>query len=155
MPGLVIIGFDGSPDAEQAIDVAAGVLKADSAMVVTAWHLPIAAGEMSLPPVGAPTAPSLQEEDDVKRNAAETAKAGAARATAAGFDAEPGLQHAAGPNEIAKVLLDTAEQRDADLVVVGRRGMSRIRSVLLGSVSEAAVRDGRRPVLVVPGPATD
>jgi hypothetical protein len=29
--GLVIIGFDGSPDAEHAIDVAAGALSADSA----------------------------------------------------------------------------------------------------------------------------
>jgi nucleotide-binding universal stress UspA family protein len=37
-------------------------------------------------------------------------------------------------------------------VVVGRRGLGPLRSAVLGSVSDAAVRDGRRPVLVVPGP---
>jgi nucleotide-binding universal stress UspA family protein len=151
MAGLAIIGFDGSPDAEHAIDVAAGVLSADSALIVTAWHLPIAAVEAPIPPVGAPAAPPLEDEDELRRRATETAKAGAARATTAGLAAEPALRRAAGPSDIAKVLLDSAE-RDAALVVVGRRGMSRIRSVLLGSVSEAAVRDGRRPVLVVPAP---
>jgi nucleotide-binding universal stress UspA family protein len=152
MGGLVVIGFDGSPDAEHAVDVAARQLKADSALVVTAWHLPIAAVESSFPPLGTPTAPPLEDEGELKRLATETAAAGAARARAAGLDAEPALEHAAGPAAIAGALLDAAEQHDAELVVVGRRGMSRLRSVLLGSVSEAAVRDGRRPVLVVPAP---
>jgi nucleotide-binding universal stress UspA family protein len=150
MAGLVIIGFDGSPDAEHAIDVAARVLAADSALVITAWHLPIAAVDSPLAPVGVPAAPALEDEDELRRRGTETAEAGAARASSAGFDAEPALRRAAGPREIANVLLDAAEQHDAALVVVGRRGMSRIKSVLLGSVSEAAVRDGRRPVLVVP-----
>jgi nucleotide-binding universal stress UspA family protein len=153
MAGLVIIGFDGSPDAEHAIDVAGRALTADSALVITAWHLPIAALDSRVPPVGAPVAPPLEDEDEFERRATETARAGAARASSAGFDAQPVLRRAAGPGEIANVLVDIAEQHDAALVVVGRRGMSRIKSVLLGSVSEAAVRDGRRPVLVVPAPA--
>ena len=146
MATLVVIGFDGSPDAEQAIDVAARVLSADSALIVTAWHLPIAA----VAPMGAPTAPPLEDEHELERRGLETAGAGVKRARAAGLEAEPELQHAAAPSDIAKVLFDSAEQHDAELVVVGRRGMSRIKSILLGSVSEAAVRDGRRPVLVVP-----
>jgi nucleotide-binding universal stress UspA family protein len=151
MAGLVIIGFDGSPDAEHAIDVAARALTADSALVITAWHVPIAAAS-SVSPVAAPAAPPLEDDEELERRATETARAGAARAKSAGFEAKPALRRAAGPGEIANVLLDTAEEHDAALVVVGRRGMSRIRSVLLGSVSEAAVRDGRRPVLVVPAP---
>jgi nucleotide-binding universal stress UspA family protein len=150
MATLVVIGFDGSPDAELAIDVAARVVRADSALIVTAWHLPIAAVETPMPPVGAPTAPPLEDEHELERRALDTADDGARRARAAGLEAEPALQHAAGPSDIARVLFDSAEQHDAELVVVGRRGMSRIKSVLLGSVSEAAVRDGRRPVLVVP-----
>jgi nucleotide-binding universal stress UspA family protein len=47
-------------------------------------------------------------------------------------------------------LCDVAESRDATLVVVGRRGLSRLKEVVLGSVSNAALHDGRRPVLVVP-----
>ena len=52
----------------------------------------------------------------------------------------------------ARRAVDLAEERDATLVVVGRRGHSRLREVVLGSVSNAAVHDGRRPVLVVPSP---
>jgi nucleotide-binding universal stress UspA family protein len=150
MATLVVIGFDGSPDAEHAIDVAARVLNAQSALIVTAWHLPIAAAAPPMPPVAPATAPPLEDEHEFERRGMETAEAGVRRARAAGLEAEPALQHAAGATQIAKVLLDSAEQHDAELVVVGRRGMSRIKSVLLGSVSEAAVRDGRRPVLVVP-----
>jgi nucleotide-binding universal stress UspA family protein len=117
---------------------------------VTAWHLPIAAVETTMPPMGAPTAPPLEDEHELERRGLEIADAGVRRARAAGLEAERALQHAAAPSDIAKALFDCAEQHDAELVVVGRRGMSRIKSVLVGSVSEAAVRDGRRPVLVVP-----
>jgi nucleotide-binding universal stress UspA family protein len=54
------------------------------------------------------------------------------------------------PAEIATVLCGLAEDRGASLVVVGRRGQSHLKEVVLGSVSNAAVHDGRCPVLVVP-----
>ena len=117
---------------------------------MTAWHLPIAAVDGPMTPAGAPTAPPLEDEHELERRGLEIADAGVRRARAAGLEAERALQHAAAPSDIAKALFDCAEQHDAELVVVGRRGMSRIKSVLVGSVSEAAVRDGRRPVLVVP-----
>jgi hypothetical protein len=98
MAGLVVIGYDGSEDAQRARRRRAGVLAADAALVIDVWRGSLA-------------------------SATATAPAGA-----------------------------IAEQRDADLVVVGRRGMSRIAAVVLGSVSDAAVRDGRRAVLVVPAP---
>ncbi|MGH2946191.1 MAG: universal stress protein [Solirubrobacteraceae bacterium] len=151
MAGQVVIGYDGSSDAQRAIDVAARAVRAESAIVVTAWHLPIAATTTPLPPLGAPTATSLEEEREFEQRGRQTAEEGASRARAAGLDAEPSLQRATGTTDIARTLFDVAEERDADLVVVGRRGMSRIEAVVLGSVSDAAVRDGRRPVLVVPG----
>jgi nucleotide-binding universal stress UspA family protein len=84
--------------------------------------------------------------------AREIANAGVARARAAGLRAEPETRLGIGVGQTAEALFDVAEQHDADLVVVGRRGMGLIRSAVLGSVSDVAVRDGRRPVLVVPGP---
>lgn len=151
MAELLVIGYDGSPNAQGAIDVAARVVRATAAIVVTAWQLPAAAVHTPVAPVGAPGVPSLEEERDIERRARETAEEGAARARAAGLDAEPVLRRATGTADIAGILFDAADERDADLVVVGRRGMSLLRSVVLGSVSSAAVRDGRRPVLVVPG----
>ena len=40
--------------------------------------------------------------------------------------------------------------RDAELIVVGRRGISAMRSLVLGSVSSYVVAHARCPVLVVP-----
>lgn len=53
-------------------------------------------------------------------------------------------------DEIARM----AEVIDADLVCVGRRGLSRMRRVLLGSIARRVVRRSTRPVLVVSRPAT-
>ena len=40
--------------------------------------------------------------------------------------------------------------QDAQLIVVGARGLSTVRSVVLGGVSNALVHHAKRPVLVVP-----
>ena len=45
-------------------------------------------------------------------------------------------------------ILDAAEELDAGLIVVGRRGLSPLRSIVMGSVSDALVHYAARPVLV-------
>ncbi len=50
-----------------------------------------------------------------------------------------------------RVLVETAKQEDADLVVIGKRGRNRIGELLLGSTAEAVSRGAHCPVLVVPG----
>jgi len=54
--------------------------------------------------------------------------------------------------EPAKLILELAESRDADLVVVGSRGLGQVSGALLGSVSWAVVRAANRPVLVIKEP---
>jgi nucleotide-binding universal stress UspA family protein len=147
MAALVVIGYDGSADAERAVDLAAGLLRADAALVVNVWSPPVAAAEVPVP-AGAPPPPDADEQ--LERAARAVAERGADRARAAGLRAEPLVGRGASPAEIATLLIDLAEERDATLVVVGRRGMSRLKEVVLGSVSNAAIHDGRRPVLVVP-----
>ena len=46
-------------------------------------------------------------------------------------------------------ILEVADERDADLIVVGSRGHGTIVGSVLGSVSMGLVRKSRRPVLVV------
>jgi nucleotide-binding universal stress UspA family protein len=149
MTHAVVIGYDGSADSEHAIDFAARILRVETALVVHVWHGALAVETTS--PFGAPAPPTREEEAALEQIAVRTAEEGAARARQAGLSAEADVRRGAGPEDIATTLLDVAEQRDADLVVVGRRGMSRIKAIVLGSVSDAVVRAGRRPVAVVPG----
>ncbi|KKH94658.1 hypothetical protein EO95_18400 [Methanosarcina sp. 1.H.T.1A.1] len=49
----------------------------------------------------------------------------------------------------AESIIDIAEEKDADLIVVGTKGMTGLSHILLGSVAETVVRHSKRPVLVV------
>ena len=55
------------------------------------------------------------------------------------------VESPAGPGIIANA-------RDAELIVVGRRGLGTVRSLVLGSVSSYVVQHATCPVLVVPAP---
>ena len=50
---------------------------------------------------------------------------------------------------IASAIIDYATQNMVNLIVVGTRGRSGIKKVLLGSVASEVIRDPRFPVLVV------
>ena len=148
MAGLVVIGYDGSQDAQRAVDLAGAALRADAALVVNVWSTPIAITQPGAG-FGAPSPPSEAELGRLEQAARQVAEEGAARARRAGLSAEAVVAQGASAEEIAKTLCDLAETRDA-ILVVGRRGVSRLKELVLGSVSNAAVHDGRRPVLVVP-----
>jgi nucleotide-binding universal stress UspA family protein len=49
----------------------------------------------------------------------------------------------------AEALVDAAEQQQADLLVVGSRGLGAVKRMLLGSVADRVVHLSSRPVLVV------
>ena len=45
--------------------------------------------------------------------------------------------------------METAEEYGADLIIIGSKGMSKIRETLTVSVSDYVVRNAKVPVLVV------
>jgi nucleotide-binding universal stress UspA family protein len=142
---LVVIGYDGSPEAGRAIAVAAEAVRVEHALVVNVWH---DVGAMPDPIVSGSDASARLRE--LEQAASAVAAEGAARARAQGLDATPASCRGAGHGDIGRVLLDVADEHGADLVVVGCTGSSLLKQALLGSVSGAAVRDARCPVLVVP-----
>ena len=50
----------------------------------------------------------------------------------------------------ADSILECAEEKNADLIIIGRQGRSSISKVFFGNVTEKIVRKSRCPVLVVP-----
>jgi len=148
--GSLLIAYDGSDNAKHAVSVVGGLLAAAPALVVTVWESVWAAAyRHPMPGDFAITQDVVEEMDRGAREAAEeTAAEGVELARSAGLDAEP-LAHRS-EHGIDQAIVDLAHGREAHAVVVGTRGRSPVRSVLLGSVSYGVVHHCRRPVLTVP-----
>jgi nucleotide-binding universal stress UspA family protein len=148
MPDTLVIAYDGSRDAQRAI-AAASALRADTAVVVTVWHPPLAAPTAM--PLGS-TLPAPGDDERLEQAARETAEEGVVRAREIGLDAEPAVMRGGSPDDVGHLLAQVASERGATAIVVGRRGISRLEAVVLGSVSNATVREAHCPVFVVPAP---
>lgn len=148
--GPVIVGFDGSDSARDAVEAAGRLLAIRNVLVQTAWRLytPVAAGGLAGAPVAVVTRAAAKIDKELEARAARTAEEGAGLATAAGLDAEAGSVEA---NEAEWwTLIRRARERQAAGIVVGSRGRSAAGAALLGSVSSGLVHHAGVPVLVVP-----
>src|SRR5215210_1161971 len=104
--GPLLIAYDGSEHAKDAIGSAAGLFSVKEALVLTVW----------------------QPTSDVGAFA----------------------WYGAGPN-----VVNAADLHDAAAIVMGSRGLTGLRSMLLGSVSNAVVHHADRPTLVIHRPGDD
>jgi nucleotide-binding universal stress UspA family protein len=146
-----LLCFDGSPQSRSAIEHAGQLLGGGPAVVVTAWES--ADTFVGFDPVSAVSetvgrlAGLEREMDEIGNELAEhTAAAGAELAHEHGFEAEA----RAVEGKPWSAIVRTADEVDARIVVLGSRGLSRVESAVLGSVSHGVVQHCTRPVLVVP-----
>ena len=141
----LLLCYDGSENAKHAIQEAAALLAPRRALVLTVWQ--DAAALPSLAWAGA-ALPDLEDVFAAARDGAERmAEEGAGIARATGFDAISIVAEAKGP--IWTAVEHVAEEHDASAIVVGSRGLSGIKSLLLGSVSSGIVHHALRPTVVV------
>ncbi|MEA2410871.1 MAG: hypothetical protein QOC77_1432 [Thermoleophilaceae bacterium] len=151
---MILASYDGSPDAQAAIDRAAQLMPGAEVTVLTVWE-PFQQALSRTGGMGMGMGTSYPDggEIDAATEAAASARAteGAERARAAGLDAEPRI--AMREDGIAGAILAVADQLNADAIVLGTRGLTGLRSMLLGSVSHAVLQHADRSVIVVPSPA--
>jgi nucleotide-binding universal stress UspA family protein len=137
----VVVGVDGSPGSVAALRLAIQEAKLRNADVkaVAAWNIPVMAYESNW------VAPALEP------STFEEAAASALESTLAAVDGSTSgvdIMRIVRQGQAADVLV--AESRDADLLVVGSRGLGGFRGLLLGSVSQQCAHHAGCPVVIVP-----
>jgi nucleotide-binding universal stress UspA family protein len=150
---MILICYDGSDDAKAAIDEAGKLFGGQQATVFTVWQ-PFAE-ILATTTLGWGVAPGVvdtQTADDATRAAAQRlAEEGAELARQAGFEAQ--ARESPQLDTVANAILDEAEAVQAGAIMMGSRGLTGLKSLLLGSVSHAVLQRADRTVIVVPSPA--
>jgi nucleotide-binding universal stress UspA family protein len=144
----LLIAYDGSDQATEAIVVAARLFgHGTRATVLYAWE-PTAryVGTLGMAATPIPVEDDAQDE----ARAVRLAEDGARQARALGLAAEARARRYTA--SAWRTIVDAAERDGADLIVMGTRGLSGVRSLLLGSCSHQVAQHAQSPVLIVPDP---
>jgi nucleotide-binding universal stress UspA family protein len=138
MYSSIVVGTDGSETAREAVRQATRLAATVGARIelVSAYE-PVPES----PPDGWSVSPRAEVENALRAAAEEIAAAGVDVAT-----------HAR-QGDPAAALLDVAEERHADLIVVGNKGMTGAERFLLGSVPNKVTHHAPCSVLVIRTPS--
>jgi nucleotide-binding universal stress UspA family protein len=144
----IVVGVDGSEGGVAALEFAAGeaALRDVRLRIAAAWSVPVAA-------YGEDFAPLLDAETLDAFRARAQQLADEASATVKKLQPSLEVEALAAEGQPADVLLE--QGADAELIVVGRRGLGGFKSLLLGSTSQQVVHYATCPVVVVNQPAAD
>jgi nucleotide-binding universal stress UspA family protein len=142
--GPFVLCYDGSEAAERAIRIAPVLLGRGRAARVLYAYKPT---ERSMGVAQALTGGRIDAPVSGEADAHQVVDAGVAIAREAGFEAEALLL--AADRKTAELIAATADELDAPAIVIGQRGMSGLKSAVLGSVSREVVNAFHRPVVVV------
>jgi nucleotide-binding universal stress UspA family protein len=136
----ILVGVDGSREANLAIETAAKIARSTGGGVTLAYVVP------KHPPPGAgDLVPDLVRADGLEQTyTAGVLHEAEMRCSNAGVAAE--TETLTGP--VAESLADLAGSDGYDLIVVGHRGRGGVTRVLLGSVADRLLQISPRPVLI-------
>ena len=132
----ILIAVDGSPLSEKAIRAACSMAKPDTKVslvhVIINPPIPYAEGYIDV-------------ENQLRKYGEEILNTGQALAKSLGVEVRTMLEI----GDIAEEILRVAEADNHDLIIVGSRGLSRVQSFLLGSVSSRITGHAKKSVLIV------
>lgn len=133
-----MVGFDGSPAAQRALERAAALIDAGGRVVVVSASPSVApAGVVDEPILDSP---SPQERDALLERADDALRPHGIETTLVATDSEP-----------AEALVQAARAEAADLIVVGSVGSGYVTRAIIGSTAEIVIRQAPCDVLVVRG----
>lgn len=144
----IVCGVDGSEEALGAARIAASLAQRLDAPLALVHALSIVPASAGLRPI-APSPRVFEREERAVQEAGEQLVAGIAEQVSAPQGVTARMQR----GEPVDLVLRTADELDAALIVVGAHGRGRAGRVLLGSVSNRLAASAPCPVVVVPSTA--
>lgn len=140
MAESIVVGTDGSEHAERALDEAVAIALRDGAAlhIVTAFPDPAIMREKITSGASAHSVNLSEVADAVLARAAEHAQERGVAAETHSRETDP-----------AEAILEVASAQNADLIVVGSRGLSGFQRFLLGSVSAKVSEHAQCSVMIV------
>jgi nucleotide-binding universal stress UspA family protein len=134
----IVLGLDGSDDAQAALPVAVDLARRYDSVLLVVHVEEVVVGKGGAAPLHAGEdefLERLRKQVDELSNDGVTAKLEVAESVLGGP---------------APVIEQIADRMKAELIVVGRRGRSEIADLVLGSVTHRLLHVAKRPVLAVP-----
>jgi nucleotide-binding universal stress UspA family protein len=147
--GPIVLGYDGSEPAREAIQCAVSLLRPARTEVVNVWRSvqPEAGAALIGASRGMASEGARRLDAERASRSAELAGEGVELAHRLGLVASPVSLRSA--STIWRAICELAIERHAAAVVVGSRGRSGLGGALLGSVSSGVLHHANRPVLIV------
>ncbi|QGZ63263.1 universal stress protein [Paraburkholderia acidisoli] len=141
----ILVAVDGSRSGRRALDEAVKIAQATGGTIEALCVVQHPSRPVDVNPGFAEEPTRHEAARDAATAALDEAKTVLAQAHVTG------TTRAADANgeEIAAVIYRIAAEEDADLVVMGTRGLSGVKRLLLGSVAETFLRMADRPVMLV------
>lgn len=135
----IMIATDGSENADHAVEHAAELARLTGSRDALVVHVCTAC-----------TADLDPDEENLEVANEIVRKAGAVM-EAAGLNVATRVETEYPPESVGNAIIDIAGNEGADLLVLGSRGLSEFKGMLLGSVSNKVVQKADCPVLVIKG----
>jgi nucleotide-binding universal stress UspA family protein len=145
--GPLILCYDGSEGARDAIQHAGELFPGRRALVLTAWRSVAVPGSLGMGGEAAPMTNFVELDQAAAERGGRLADEGVRIAQGVGLQAEPLAVKASG--SIWETIVEIADRHDAATIVMGSRGVTGLRAMFLGSVSSAVVHHADRPTLIV------
>ena len=140
----ILVGTDGSETAAEAVHQAIDLAKLSGAQLgIVSAYAPVSGRRVQSEQSGAPA--DVQHEIGPREDVNLVLEAAAAEARKAGIDVSTHPVEA----DPADAILNVAEQTNADLIVVGNKGMTGARRYLLGSVPNNVSHHAPCSVIIV------